>query len=108
MKPVRNRAPPSRRRVLRKEGRVIFVEPWRTAFLSFVHFVSEIPVVRRHSNKMDAFATMTEYEIRTYTQWLDHPEAIKKVARSHFVPMLRVLRLGQVEFRGYTAMNFGQ
>src|SRR5262249_49486579 len=35
------------RRVLRKEGRVLFVEPWRTAFLTFVHFVSEIPVVRR-------------------------------------------------------------
>jgi hypothetical protein len=87
---------------------VIFVEPWRHGHLIFVHFVSEIAVVRHRSNKMDALATMIAYEIRMYTQWLDHPEAIKKVARSHFVPMLRVLRLGQVEFRGYTAMNFGQ
>jgi ubiquinone/menaquinone biosynthesis C-methylase UbiE len=42
-------------RVLRKTGRVMFVEPWRTPFLTFVHFVSELPPVRPLSNKMEAF-----------------------------------------------------
>src|SRR5947199_1483196 len=74
-------------RVLRTNGRVMFVEPWRTPFLTFVHFVSEIPIVRRLSNKMDAFATMSEHEIRTYTQWLSQPELMQKVAREHFVPV---------------------
>src|ERR1700687_5970425 len=64
-------------RVLRTNGRVMFVEAWRTPFLTFVHFISAIPPVRRISNKMDAFATMTEYEIRTYEQWLGQPELIK-------------------------------
>src|SRR5712692_7594739 len=44
-------------RVLRTDGRVMFVEPWRTPFLTFVHFISEISVVRHISSKMDAFAT---------------------------------------------------
>src|SRR5258708_26131205 len=50
-------------RVLRKSGRVMFVEPWRTPFLTFVHFVSELPPVRPLSNKMDALATMTELAV---------------------------------------------
>jgi ubiquinone/menaquinone biosynthesis C-methylase UbiE len=38
-------------RVLRKNGRVMFVEPWRTPFLTFAHFISEITPVRRLSKK---------------------------------------------------------
>src|SRR6266446_5564939 len=45
-------------RVLRKHGRVIFVEPWLTPFLRFVHWVSENPLARRLSNKVDALDTM--------------------------------------------------
>jgi ubiquinone/menaquinone biosynthesis C-methylase UbiE len=87
-------------RVLRKSGRVMFVEPWRTPFLTFVHFVSEIPLVRRNSVKMDAFATMTEYEIRTYTQWLSQPDLIKNVARAHFVPVHESFAWGKWNFVG--------
>jgi ubiquinone/menaquinone biosynthesis C-methylase UbiE len=87
-------------RVLRKGGRVMFVEPWRTPFLTFVHFVSEIPLVRRNSVKMDAFATMTEHEIRTYTQWLSLPELIKNVARAHFVPVHESFAWGKWNFVG--------
>ncbi|PYT70955.1 MAG: class I SAM-dependent methyltransferase [Acidobacteria bacterium] len=87
-------------RVLRKGGRVMFVEPWLTPFLMFVHFVSEIPLVRRLSNKMDALATMTEHEIRTYTQWLGQPELIKKVARAHFVPVHESFAWGKWNFVG--------
>jgi len=87
-------------RVLRKTGRVMFVEPWRTPFLTFVHFVSELPPVRKISNKMDAFATMTELEIRTYTQWIGQPELIKKIARAHFVPVHESFAWGKWNFVG--------
>jgi ubiquinone/menaquinone biosynthesis C-methylase UbiE len=87
-------------RVLRKNGRVLFVEPWRTPFLTFVHFVSEIPMVRRFSVKMDALATMIEHEIRTYTQWLSQPELIKNVARAHFVPLHESFAWGKWYFVG--------
>ena len=87
-------------RVLRRDGRVMFVEPWRTPFLTFVHFVSEIPLVRRLSNKMDAFATMTEYEIRTYKQWLGQPEVIRTIARTHFVPVHESFAWGKWNFVG--------
>ena len=88
------------RRVVRKNGRAIFVEPWRTPFLDFVHFVSGISVVRRLSAKMDAFATMVENEIRTYKQWLDQPELIRKVAHRHFVPVRESMAWGKWNFVG--------
>jgi len=87
-------------RVLRKDGRVMFVEPWRTPFLTFVHFVSEIALVRRLSNKMDAFATMTEHEIRTYEQWLGQSETIRKIARAHFLPVHESFAWGKWNFVG--------
>lgn len=87
-------------RVLRKDGRVVFVEPWRTPFLAFVHFVSEISIVRRLSNKMDAFATMIEHEMPTYTQWLGQPDVIKRAARAHFVPVHESFAWGKWNFVG--------
>ena len=87
-------------RVLRKDGRVMFVEPWRTPFLTFAHFISELPPVRRISSKMDAFATMTHYERRTYKQWLGQPELIKKTARAHFVTVHEHFAWGKWNFVG--------
>ncbi len=87
-------------RVLRTSGRVMFVEPWRTPFLTLVHFVSELRLVRRLSNKMDAFATMTEYERRTYEQWISQPELIKKIARAHFAPVHESFAWGKWNFVG--------
>jgi ubiquinone/menaquinone biosynthesis C-methylase UbiE len=87
-------------RVLRPSGHVLFVEPWRTPFLTFVHLISEIPPIRKISAKMDAFATMTEYEIRTYEQWLGQPELIKKIARAHFVPVHESFAWGKWNFVG--------
>ena len=87
-------------RALRKDGRVMFVEPWRTPFLTFVHLISEIPPVRRISRKIDAFATMTKYEIRTYEQWLGQPELIKRIARAHFVPVHEYFGWGKWNFVG--------
>lgn len=87
-------------RVLRKGGRVMLVEPWRTPFLDFIHFFSEIPFVRRLSGKMNAFATMVENEIRTYEQWLNQPELIKKIAQAHFVPVHESFAWGKWNFVG--------
>ncbi|HKW61024.1 MAG TPA: class I SAM-dependent methyltransferase [Candidatus Acidoferrum sp.] len=87
-------------RVLRKDGLVVFVEPWRTPFLEFVRFVSELQMVRRLSGKMDAFATMVENELRTYRQWLSQPELIKKIAHSHFVPIQESIAWGKWNFVG--------
>jgi ubiquinone/menaquinone biosynthesis C-methylase UbiE len=87
-------------RVLRKDGCVMFVEPWRTPFLDLIHFVSEIPLIRRLSGKMDAFATMVENEIRTYKQWLNQPESINKIVRDHFVPVQESTAWGKWSFVG--------
>jgi ubiquinone/menaquinone biosynthesis C-methylase UbiE len=87
-------------RVLRADGRVLFVEPWRTPFLTLAHLVSALPPVRRLSNKMDALATMTEHEIRTYEQWLGQPGLIKKIVRAHFVPLHESLAWGKWNFVG--------
>lgn len=87
-------------RVLRKSGRVVLVEPWRTPFLSFIHFASKLPLSRRLSGKMDAFATMVEHEIHTYSQWLSQPELIKKIARAHFVPVHESFAWGKWNFVG--------
>lgn len=87
-------------RVLRKDGRVLFVEPWLTPFLKFVHAVSENPLARRLSNKMDALATMIEHEKRTYEQWLSQPDRIAELAHTHFVPIHESFSWGKWNFVG--------
>jgi ubiquinone/menaquinone biosynthesis C-methylase UbiE len=87
-------------RVLRKDGRVLFVEPWLTPFLKFVHAVSENPLARRLSNKMDALATMIRFEKRTYVQWLTQPDRIAKLAHTHFVPIHESFSWGKWNFVG--------
>ena len=88
------------RRVLHGDGRVMLVEPWRTPFLTFAHFFSDNPLVRRLSRKLDALATMTEYERPTYENWLSRPEEISGLARKYFVPLHESLRWGKWSFVG--------
>jgi ubiquinone/menaquinone biosynthesis C-methylase UbiE len=88
-------------RVLRKSGRVVFVEPWLTPFLRFVHAVSENPLARRLSNKMDALATMIQFERRTYEQWLTQPDLIQKSAHAHFTPVHESFEWGKWNFVGH-------
>jgi ubiquinone/menaquinone biosynthesis C-methylase UbiE len=88
------------RRVLRTDGRAVLVEPWLTPFLRFVHRVSENPLARRLSNRMDALATMIQFERRTYEQWLTQPELIKKIDRAHFVPLHESFAWGKWNFVG--------
>jgi SAM-dependent methyltransferase len=73
------------RRILRPGGELIAVEPWRTPFLSFVHFTAERPVARRLWPKLDALFTMIEHERSSYEAWLGQPDQVLAAFRSHFV-----------------------
>lgn len=72
------------RRVLRPGGMFVVVEPWLTPFLRVVHFLADRRLVRAVSGKLDAFATMAQYERRTYEQWLRQPLVIQDVVQRHF------------------------
>jgi SAM-dependent methyltransferase len=87
-------------RVLRRDGRAVFVEPWLTLFLKFVHAVSENPLARGVSNKLDALATMIHFERRTYDQWLTQPDLITQTARKHFVSLHESFSWGKWNFVG--------
>ena len=87
-------------RVLRKGGRVLFVEPWLTPFLKFVHAVSGNPHARRLSNKMDALATMIQFERPTYEQWLTQPDLIRNLAQAHFTRVHESFAWGKWNFVG--------
>jgi SAM-dependent methyltransferase len=87
-------------RVLRPGGRLVVVEPWRTPFLQFVHFVSERAVVRKFSNKLDAFATMTENERSTYEQWLNNSAIVLRSLHQHFSPEIQTFGWGKLNFVG--------
>lgn len=88
------------RRVLTSEGRVLFVEPWLTPFLRFVHLVAANPVFRRMSPKLDALETMIDYERCTYEHWLSQPDIISSLARRHFVPQHESFAWGKWNFVG--------
>jgi SAM-dependent methyltransferase len=87
-------------RVLTRDGCVLFVEPWRTPFLVFVHFLAELRVVRRLSTKFDALATMIEHERQTYEQWLSQPQLISALAHKYFVPLHESFAWGKWNFVG--------
>ena len=87
-------------RVLRKSGRAMFVEPWLTLFLKFVHAVCENTLVRRASPKLDALATMIENERKTYEAWLNQPAAISQLARKYFSPVHESFAWGKWSFVG--------
>jgi ubiquinone/menaquinone biosynthesis C-methylase UbiE len=91
------------KRVLKKDGRLVIVEPWKTPFLSFVHMVCGNPVARRLSNKLDALATMIQYERTTYEQWLSQPEPILTLFRQHFRTVRQQIGWGKLSFVGTPA-----
>jgi ubiquinone/menaquinone biosynthesis C-methylase UbiE len=88
------------KRVLRKNGRLVIVEPWLTPFLSFVHAVCENRLARRVSNKLDALATMIEHERETYEQWLGQPEVIRKIVTEQFDTVRQSMAWGKWSFVG--------
>jgi SAM-dependent methyltransferase len=88
------------RRVLKSNGHALFVEPWLTPFLQFVHAVTQNGTMRRLSPKLDALATMIEHERATYENWLGRPEEIAALARKYFVPVHETFRWGKWNFVG--------
>jgi ubiquinone/menaquinone biosynthesis C-methylase UbiE len=87
-------------RVLRPGGRFVVVEPWRTPFLTFVHFVSEKTFFRYLWQKLDALAVMTEHERITYEQWLNHPQEILTLFDEFFTQRQRCISFGKLRFEG--------
>jgi SAM-dependent methyltransferase len=98
--PDLDRALVEARRVLRPDGRFVAVEPWATPFLSVVHLVSEHPLARRLSRKLDAFARMAIHERDTYVQWLGAPDEILTILHRHFAPEREWIRWGKLMFVG--------
>lgn len=88
------------RRVLKSNGHALFVEPWLTPFLQFVHAVAQNATMRRLSPKLDLLATMIERERPTYENWLGRPEEISALARKYFVPLRETFRWGKWNFVG--------
>ena len=88
------------KRVLRPEGRVVFVEPWLTPFLRFVHVAAGNLLARRVSVKLDALATMIDYERQTYENWLGRPQEISQLARQYFQPEQESFSWGKWNFVG--------
>ncbi len=88
------------RRVLRPSGRVVFVEPWLTPFLRFVHAVAQNPLARRLSVKLDALATMIDNERQTYENWLSRPQEVSQLARRYFQPEHESFAWGKWNFVG--------
>jgi SAM-dependent methyltransferase len=88
------------RRVLRPEGRVLFVEPWLTPFLRFVHALTQNLLARRVSMKLDALATMIENEKQTYENWLGRPQEISRLANRYFQPEHESFAWGKWNFVG--------
>lgn len=87
-------------RLLRRDGRVVIVEPWLTPFLKLVHSVSEVSLARKCSAKLNALATMINYERITYEQWLSQPDLILKLVRAHFSPVRETFAWGKWMFVG--------
>jgi SAM-dependent methyltransferase len=88
------------RRVLRPSGRVVFVEPWLTPFLRFVHTAAQNPLARRLSVKLDALAAMIENERQTYENWLGRPEEISQLVQRYFQPEHESFAWGKWNFVG--------
>jgi ubiquinone/menaquinone biosynthesis C-methylase UbiE len=87
-------------RILKPRGNFYAVEPWRTPFLTFAHFVTDLSIMRRFYAKGDALATMTERERATYEQWLGQPDEILAVFARHFTDASIKTRWGKLEYVG--------
>jgi SAM-dependent methyltransferase len=86
-------------RVLKPGGLFVVVEPWLTRFLRLAHAACESPA-RRVWGRLDALATMIDYERDTYMRWLANPEFIRTQLTNGFRPEMRSERWGKVMFAG--------
>ncbi len=87
-------------RVVRPGGRVMFVEPWSTPFLTAVHALCRMGVVRRLWARLDNLATMIEHERETYEAWLARPGEILALLDECFERERVSIGLGKINFVG--------
>jgi ubiquinone/menaquinone biosynthesis C-methylase UbiE len=88
------------RRVLRRDGWFVIVEPWNTPFLRVVHAFCAVSLVRHQWKKLDALATMIERERATYESWLSRGEEILRLLRVHFRTERETVAWGKLAFVG--------
>jgi SAM-dependent methyltransferase len=87
------------RRVLRRDGRFVAVEPWLTPYLRVVHAVCGSPF-RRAWRKLDALATMIERERETYEAWLERPREVLECFDREFQRDSCVIAWGKLNYVG--------
>lgn len=87
-------------RVLAPTGKAVFVEPWLTPFLRFVHTCCKSRLLRRLNPKLDALAIMIEEEQETYFNWLSRADQIRKIAHKYFATDLEKMAWGKWNFVG--------
>jgi SAM-dependent methyltransferase len=87
-------------RALRPGGLFVVVEPWSTPFLNLVHWACEQPLARKALRKLDALATMIEYERDTYEAWLRNGPVILAELGRHFERRQLRTSLGKLHFVG--------
>ena len=83
-------------RVLRPDGRFVFVEPWLTPFLKLVHAACRISLLRYLYPRLDALSEMIAGEKRQYTQWLNQSDLVYDVIQRYFSPERVVISLGKM------------
>jgi len=88
------------RRVVTDDGLLLVIEPWLTPFLSLVHGLCRSRIVRVLSPKIDALATMTHYERKTYEQWLSQPRLVLDSLAKAFRCERCHFRWGKIYFAG--------
>jgi SAM-dependent methyltransferase len=89
------------RRVLRRGGRFLAVEPWGTPFLAIVHGACRVRALRRIWPKLDALAIMIEHEHPIYPQWLAQPRMISDLFERHFTTVRCRTAWGKRMFLGH-------
>jgi hypothetical protein len=87
------------RRVLRRRGRFVAVEPWLTPFLRVVHRMCKSPFCRTW-RKLDALATMIERERDTYESWLARPREVLECFDREFQRQSSAIAWGKLSYVG--------
>lgn len=85
-------------RILRPNGRFVFVEPWLTPFLRLVHFACSIRFLRAIWPRLDALSGMIAGEYRHYEQWLNHPDLIMKSIENCFDVEFSMISRGKINY----------
>ena len=92
-------------RVLKTDGRFVLIEPWETLFLKVIHSMCERPTLRRTWGKLEALAAMIEQEKQSYFHWLSRPDFVLTTLSKFFVPQLRTISWGKLQFVGRKLTN---